>query len=366
MIRYGRPVGFCDGFNRSELIHSRPVECCFDAQWKVAYYDRAMKNSNQNDASGFTLVELLVVIAIIGILIGMLLPAVQQVREAARRVSCGNRLRQVGLAIHNFELARGFIPPSRLDRSGGVSWAVHILPFIEQQNLANGWDLNRWYYDQGDAIEEGNALRATSVSIFFCPTRRTAATAGLSITGDRPDIPFTGSLMHYEGALGDYACCVGTSVLADWQQDGGNGAMVAGEFTHVSLSAPRVLASWKSQTQFRNIFDGLSNTFFIGEKHLVPGTFGTNTPANIDAQTGDGSIYNGDHPWVISRAAGPDFELGSMNSKFNSQFGSWHPGVCQFALGDGSVKIVSNEIDTMTLGLLAQRDDGSFTPNAGR
>ena len=310
--------------------------------------------------------ELLVVIAIIGILIGMLLPAVQQVREAARRVSCGNRLRQVGLAIHSYELTHSFIPPSRLDRSGGISWAVQILPFIEQGNLANGWDLNRWYYDQGDTIEEGNALRTASVSIFFCPTRRTAATAGLSITGDRPDFPFAGNLMHYEGALGDYACCVGTSVLADWMGDGGNGAMVLGEFTYVSTSTPLVLASWKSQTQFSRISDGLSNTFFIGEKHLIPGTFGTNTPGNINAQTGDGSIYNGDHPWVISRAAGPDFELASKNAEFNSQFGSWHPGVCQFAMGDGSVQIVSNEIDTMTLGQLAQRDDGLFTAQAGQ
>ena len=325
-----------------------------------------MRNSNSNNSAGFTLVELLVVIAIIGILIGMLLPAVQQVREAARRVACGNRLKQVGLAIHSYELAHGFLPPSRLDRSGGVSWAVQILPFIEQQNIAHRWDLNRWYYDQGDTIEEGNALRTVSVPIFFCPTRRTAATAGLSITGDRPDAPFSGNLAHYEGALGDYACCVGTSVLDDWERDGGNGAMVVGQWTYVSNSAPRVLASWKSQTQFHSILDGLSNTFFIGEKHLVPGTFGTNTPGDLNAQTGDGSIYNGDHPWVISRAAGPDFELASKNSEFNSQFGSWHPGVCQFAMGDGSVRIVSNEIDTMTLGLLAQRNDGLFTPDAGQ
>ena len=323
-----------------------------------------MKNPNKNNPAGFTLVELLVVIAIIGILIGMLLPAVQQVREAARRVACGNRLRQVGLAIHNYELSHRFIPPSRLDRSGGVSWAVQILPFIEQQNLANGWDVKRWYYDQGDTIEEGNALRTVSVPIFFCPTRRTAASAGLSITGDRPDAPFAGNRTHYEGALGDYACCVGTSVLDDWRGAGGNGAMVVGEWTYVSTSAPRVLASWKSQTQFRKILDGLSNTIFIGEKHLVPGTFGTNTPGNLNAQTGDGSIYNGDHPWVISRAAGPDFELASRSSEFNSQFGSWHPGVCQFAMGDGSVRIVSNEIDTITLGLLAQRNDGLFTPQA--
>ena len=148
----------------------------------------------------FTLVELLVVIAIIGVLIGLLLPAVQNVRAAAQRIACANHLKQIGLAVHSYEAVHRSIPPNRLNRSGGVSWAVHLLPFIESQNFFDQWDLKRWYYDQGNTVAEGDILRANSVTIFFCPSRRTAGSAGLSTSGDRPDLPFAGSHQHYEGA----------------------------------------------------------------------------------------------------------------------------------------------------------------------
>jgi prepilin-type N-terminal cleavage/methylation domain-containing protein len=316
--------------------------------------------TRQRSPLGFTLVELLVVIAIIGILVGMLLPAVQSVREAARRTVCKNNLKQLGLALHSYHTARDFIPPSRLDRAGGVAWTVHLLPFTENQNLSDQWDLNRWYYDQGETVAAGDRLRAISVNIFFCPTRRTAdAESGLSISGDRPDSAFPGSRDHYPGALGDYACCVGTSVRDDWSGPGGNGAVIVADWKYQTpLTRPRRLKSWKSQTRFIEIRDGLTNTLFIGEKHVLPGTFGQNTPANVQAQTGDGSIYNGDHPWVISRSAGSLHPLANRLSSFNSQFGSWHPGLCQFMMGDGSVQSLSTEIDGRTLDRLAQRDDG--------
>ena len=94
-------------------------------------------------------------------------------------------------------------------------------------------------------------------------------------------------------------------------------------------------------------------------REVIPGTFGSNTAGDLSARTGDGSIYNGDHPWAISRAAGPDFQLADGNSEFNSQFGSWHPGICQFSMGDGSVQSIATTIEPETLGLLAERDDGS-------
>ena len=306
----------------------------------------------------FTLVELLVVIAIIGVLIGLLLPAVQNVRAAAQRIACANHLKQIGLAVHSYEAVHRSIPPNRLNRSGGVSWAVHLLPFIESQNFFDQWDLKRWYYDQGNTVAEGDMLRANSVTIFFCPRRRTAGSAGLSTSGDRPDLPFAGSRQHYEGALSDYACCVGTSVAADWSGNGGNGSFIIADWEYERNTFPRILESWKSRTSFGAVFDGLSNTIFLGEKHVVPGTFGSNTAGNLSALTGDGSIYNGDHPWAISRAAGPEFALADISSEFNSQFGSWHPGICQFVMGDGSVRSLANTIEPNTLGLLAERDDG--------
>ncbi len=318
--------------------------------------------------SGFTLIELLVVIAIIAILIGLLLPAVQKVREAANRMSCSNNLKQIGLAIHGYQDINLFIPPSRLDKSGGVAWTVLVLPYLEQDNAYRRWDPRRWYYDQGATVAEGDEIRAMQVKVFFCPSRRTAGTEPrLSITGDLPDIRFPGSRSHYAGALGDYACSVGSDMAADFNGNGGNGAMIVAKppWLREPGSPPYRLKPWTSQTKFATIHDGLSNTLFVGEKHLIPGTFGTNVPNNINASAGDGSIYNGDHPWVISRVAGTGNFLLALNPTvpFRSQFGSWHPGVCQFVMGDGSVRPLPVSIDGTTLRRLAQRNDGEVVGN---
>src|SRR5262245_49295913 len=112
----------------------------------------------------FTLVELLVVIAIIGVLVALLLPAVQAAREAARRSQCQNHLKQLGLGIHNFEDINKSLPHTRYDNR--YTWAVEIMPFIEQQNLYGSWDLTKSYYAQT------NAARLTAVPIYFCPSRR--------------------------------------------------------------------------------------------------------------------------------------------------------------------------------------------------
>ncbi len=129
---------------------------------------------------GFTLVELLVVIAIIGILIGMLLPAVQSVREAARRTQCLNNLRQVGLASINFHDSHGAFPPARISAprdvlfnryDGAESWFVRILPFVEQNNLYRQWDLTIDYEKQAE-----EAL-STPVSTFLCSSRHSVDNA---------------------------------------------------------------------------------------------------------------------------------------------------------------------------------------------
>lgn len=154
--------------------------------------------------AGFSLIELLVVIAIISMLMGLLMPAVQKAREAASRIACANNLKQLGLAMHHYENVNQVLPPTRL-RVGYATWAVLILPYIEQDNLYNRWDLKRTYYDQSDVA------RLTAVRLYFCPSRRTPSSPPpASIFGDAPSWNGDDSV-EIPGALGDYAVCVDRS-----------------------------------------------------------------------------------------------------------------------------------------------------------
>src|SRR5262245_20807023 len=111
-----------------------------------------MRSFVRRSRRGFTLIELLVVIAIIGILTGLMLPAVQNVREASNRTSCGNNLKQMGLALHNYHDAIGRLPASRLGPQH-ATWFVQILPYVEQENLYRQWDLSTTYYQQTPAVQ---------------------------------------------------------------------------------------------------------------------------------------------------------------------------------------------------------------------
>jgi prepilin-type N-terminal cleavage/methylation domain-containing protein len=290
---------------------------------------------------GFTLIELLVVIAIIAILIALLVPAVQKVRDAANRTQCGNNLKQIGLGFHNYHDTFREFPPGRIDQNGGATWAVLILPFIEQGDLFKHWDMHKLYYDQSTVF-----LHA-QVPIYYCPARRSAADNMLSISGDK-----------VAGALGDYGVCDGdNSNNHAYNEITANGAIILSNWSDKS----GVATTWKSLTSIDSITDGTSNTFLAGEKHVVLGKFGIGGDYNNNTDPhGDGSIYNSDpENQNASRIAGPANLLAiSPTSLYNRNFGSWHQGICQFVFCDGSVHSVSVSIDAQNYRRLSVRNDG--------
>jgi prepilin-type N-terminal cleavage/methylation domain-containing protein len=289
---------------------------------------------------GFTLIELLVVIAIIALLIGLLLPAVQKVRESASRTTCGNNLKQIGLAIHMYHDQRKRIPPSRLSDLH-ATWAILILPYLEQTALYSQWSLPNTYYDQSDAARLGD------VPLYYCPSRR--PTGGISVSGDQNDDLGGGLGAFIPGALGDYGACTGTD-----NNDGGESFWPGtpnGAFRAASDEQLRPLA----KVTFASVSDGLSNTLFVGEKQVQQGNFG--------AGPLDCSIYNGDYWMCSTRSAGPNYPLAQSPDVAAIVFGSAHDGLCQFVMGDGSVRPIQVSTSPTVLGLLANIADGKAIPD---
>jgi len=286
---------------------------------------------------GFTLVELLVVIAIIGVLVALLLPAVQQAREASRRTQCASHLKQVGLGVANFEDVMKVVPYSRLDTR--ETWAVLMLPYMEQPGQFALWDMNKSYYNQSDAA------RLPTLKILVCPTRRKPPQQSRNISGHAEDILQGTSNPHVPGGVADYAANTGTQ---DGTTDYYEGGTFSGVLYTIQTAANGPFWYKGKAMRFSMVTDGLSNTIFLGEKHV-----------SVSELNGEGSIYNGDHGSSFKKAGVGNPIIRDPNKIGNmSRFGSWHPGVCQFVFGDGSVRPIRVTIDLTTLGYLARRDDG--------
>jgi type II secretory pathway pseudopilin PulG len=288
----------------------------------------------------------LVVVGIIGLLVGMLMPAVQMVREAARRTSCLNNLKQLGLAIHNFEGSHSRIPPSR-GADDFLTWPVYLMPYLEQQNLADQLDLRLKYKHQDvEAIQ-------TPVSTMLCPTRslRSSSLSNRETKG------------YPVGAVGDYAGNAGSPryfplVWGLFKQPV-DGVFNSGFADENRVVGERLPGGGRGRYGFNSITDGTSNTIFLGEKYVS--IYGAQEPGGW----GDGSIYLGDEPATFMRLGGIGFGLAqsedlSLSPGVHPIFGSSHVAVVNFTMGDASVHAYAQGLDETTLDRLCSRDDGEI------
>lgn len=315
-----------------------------------------MRRSFSN-RSAFTLIELLVVIAIIAILIGLLLPAVQKVRDAAARVQCQNNLKQITLGIHNYESANGYLPPGWqfLSPFGGGT-QVYLLPYLEQGNIYNLLNFNAPYTDPSNA----NAI-AAPISIFRCPAD----------VGGNP-LPSLGAPTNYYGNAGNWIVFV----------------IIPPYVNQPPVQQPNgVFYSGSNNIRITSITDGLSNTAFYSERVLMNPNVASvydmfngpsnspNDPSSVAQAVAEcnsvaistGNIFPIDMGWpwacgqqVYQHITPPNtMSCGWLTSlRAVVAATSRHTGGVNLSLGDGSVRFVSNNISVTTWQALGSTNGG--------
>jgi prepilin-type N-terminal cleavage/methylation domain-containing protein/prepilin-type processing-associated H-X9-DG protein len=325
--------------------------------------------STRSSSFGFTLIELLVVIAIIAVLIALLLPAVQQAREAARRVQCKNNLKQFGLAMHNYHDSYGAFPPGNVIvgfdsacPSGGSTaqnrapYTVQILPFLDQAPLYNKFDQNLLFGWDRESPTAGNMPTQLSSPIpaFRCP-----------------------SDPYAQGVKSSYFGCSGGGTTTD-------AACTASGWPPFFLFNNGLIFA-NSKINFRDITDGSSNTFLMGEtKYMVDPSCvanvqqnGIGTAGGTQAGLWSGGIYvqikyrfnnNGaaavdgiNSPYAGDIGSGPN----CLQEYVGRTFGSRHVGGCHMLLADGSVQFMSQNMDLATYRTMGSRGDGLPIGGAG-
>ena len=276
---------------------------------------------------GFTLVELLVVIAIIGVLIALLLPAVQAAREAARRTSCLNNLVQLNLAAHNFEFHHEALPPGVTNEDGPirnepqgthVSWIVKLLPYLEQQNLAKRFDPSAGAYASANA-----QVRGARLSVLECPS---SPVPYLNEAGTTARSSYVGCHHDREAPI-------------DKDNHG--------------------LLFLNSHVRYSDIFDGSSMTLLIGE--ALTSREGLGWVSGTRATLRNTSAIELGGPYLPQPAGGAPTDPGEKSgSLFVGGFGSYHAGGVNVTLADGSTRFLSQNTDAQLLRQLGNRADGEI------
>jgi prepilin-type N-terminal cleavage/methylation domain-containing protein len=369
---------------------------------------------------GMTLVEVLAVMAIVGLMMGLLMPAIQQSREASRAVVCRQNLKQIGLAAHAFHAAFRAFPPARIvPRPGDAqphacggqepTWFVHLLPFLEEPAAA------RWNVYEPFAAHPDD-LRAIPVSVYVCPTRRSLGQAAggakqavasatptggpprlammmlcpvcsgrprpLPPVGDDPDVP--GSAPPGNESPEDPGTAAGpppnpvpapnpsgtsSGALGDYAGNHGDlspGATGAATDFYYGGNGTGILITSRARCLGGRPMEWIDRIRIHDVSDGLSNTFlagERHVPlARLGVLPDDGSVYDGNSFHFASRVAGPGAQLARNLNDLTAglySFGSWHQDVCHFVMGDGSVRGVSDQISTTVLGSLSNRRDGN-------
>jgi prepilin-type N-terminal cleavage/methylation domain-containing protein len=280
---------------------------------------------------GFTLIELLVVIAIIAVLIALLLPAVQQARESARRTQCKNNLKQIVLAVHNYHDTFSILPNTEVGGTGAYDRAsafLAILPYLDQSTLYTRYDANA-----GNAVAFNMEVVSQRIPAYLCPS----ATF-------RRQVPISGCDANNR-APATYALSTGSG--DPW------GTLATGNPHNGMFVNPG-----SGRTSLRDLTDGTSNTLAIGEAAWNIGDYlFTSGPCSGQQRWGF-TYWSSPYPLSIAFTTQAPFNPKSGGANVLSRFRSEHVGGAQFALADGSVRLVTENIDQNLLNALATRAGG--------